>query len=496
MRHLEIELDHVHVDLGLTRVLHDLTLCISGQTHYAVLGDNGAGKTTLLRLLTGEIWPSQRGGGQRVYRLNGEETLSPIAARPFMRMVTPDQADWYRRHDLNVPVWEVICGGLAGMPLLYTPPTEEMRECSRLLGRDMGLGGVLDRPMRSVSTGQAKRALLARAFISDPKLLAVDELTQGLDRAGQHALLDTLEKMAATGRTRLLVSGHGLLPVPACVTRRIHLERGRIADSPPCGSSPPPLSLPARQRHDTSSPRHIFHMRACSVVMDAHPAVNNLTWTVEAGQRWAVLGRNGSGKSTLLQLATGYRHPWPGGKISWFGHQGRPEISSVRGRMGILAPWLAERLEPGVSCRDVILSGLCDGLGVHRNLSPADEAGADELIRLWGMEDWAERQAGTLSYGQFRQVMLARAVARGPELLVLDEPFSGLDAPWRERVAMLLRNWTGQSRTLILATHSPEYMEDLPTHGLLLDDGTCVFQGSWKKLSAHPAFGELFGRAD
>ena len=112
------------------------------------------------------------------------------------------------------------------------------------------------------------------------------------------------------------------------------------------------------------------------------------------------------------------------------------------------------------------------------------------------MKDWAERQVATLSYGQFRQVMLARAVARGPELLVLDEPFFGLDAPWRERMAMLLRNWTGQGRTLILATHSPEYMEDLPTHGLLLDDGACVFQGSWKKLSAHPAFGELFGLVD
>ena len=87
-------------------------------------------------------------------------------------------------------------------------------------------------------------------------------------------------------------------------------------------------------------------------------------------------------------------------------------------------------------------------------------------------------------------------MTRGPELLVLDEPFSGLDAPWRERMAMLLRNWTGQGRTLILATHSPEYMEDLPTHGLLLDDGACVFQGFWKKLSAHPAFGELFDRAD
>lgn len=495
MQHLEIELEHVDVDLGRTRVLFDLSLRLAGPTHYAVLGDNGAGKTTLLRLLTGEIWPSQRGNGRRVYHVNGEESVSPIAARPFMRLVTPAQADWYQRHDLDILVWEVICSGLAGTPLLYSLPTEEMREKSRLLGRNMGLGAVLDRPMRAVSTGQAKRALLCRAFIANPKLLAVDELTQGLDRAGQHTLLNTLEAIAATGRTRLLVSGHGVLPVPDCVTGRIYLEHGRIVDSPPPGFSPPPLTLPRRQPNH--APRQtVLNMRDCSAVMDFHPAVNNLSWTVQSGQCWAVLGQNGSGKSTLLQLATGYRRPWPGGEITWFEREDCPQISSIRARMGILAPWLGERLEPATSCRDTVLSGLCDGLGLHRNLSPEDTAKADELIRLWGMEDWMERSVESLSYGQFRQIMLARAVVRGPELLVLDEPFSGLDAPWRERMAMLLRDWTAQGRTLILATHSPEYMEGLLTHGLLLDGGTCVFQGAWENLRAHSAFGALFGQGE
>lgn len=81
-----------------------------------------------------------------------------------------------------------------------------------MLGSDMGLITVLDRPMRAVSTGQAKRALLARAMIAEPKLLAVDELGQGLDRRGRFQLLDSLERIAVSGRTRLLVSGQGCWP--------------------------------------------------------------------------------------------------------------------------------------------------------------------------------------------------------------------------------------------------------------------------------------------
>ncbi|GAB6113775.1 ATP-binding cassette domain-containing protein [Desulfomicrobium salsuginis] len=493
MDSLEIHLDRVDVDLGTARILHELTLHVAGREHFAVVGDNGAGKTTLLRLLTGELWPSQRSGGRRVYRLFGEDSDSPIAVRPHVRLVTPDMADWYQRHDLRVSIWEVVCAGLRNTPFLYHDASEAEQAQARSLGFEMGLGPVLDRPMRAVSTGQAKRALLARALIAEPRLLAVDELTQGLDRQGQLRLLDALNRIADTGRTRLLVSGHGLLPVPEAVRGRIYIEHGRLVDRP-SRVRPGVLDLPERQAGETR-PENIVELRACSVVMDGRAAVDNLTWTVRSGQCWGVLGRNGSGKSTLLQLVTGYRRSWPGGEASWFGRTGLIRMAEIRGRIGILAPWLGERMEPGATCRDVLLSGLCDGLGVHRGLGPAQVAMAEDLAGAWGMEDWLDRPLASLSFGQARQVMLARAVVHAPELLVLDEPFSGLDASWQSRMVELLSDWASRGRTLILATHSPEFMDDLLTHGLVLDQGRCAAAMEWPKLRGTDAFAALFGQS-
>jgi len=493
MDSLEIYLDHVDVDLGTARILHDLNLVVAGKGHFAVLGDNGAGKTTLLRLLVGELWPSQRSGGKRTYRLFGEDSSSPIGIRPHVRLVTPDMADWYQRHDLRVPIWEVICAGLRNTPFLYHEPAESERERARTLGLEMGLGLVLDRPMRAVSTGQAKRALLARALIAEPRLLALDELTQGLDRQGQLHLLEAMNRIADTGRTRLLVSGHGLLPVPEAVQGRIYIEGGRLVDRP-SRVRPGSLDLPERQAEEVR-PETIMELRSCSVVLDGRAAVDDLTWTVRAGECWGVLGHNGGGKSTLLQLVTGYRRAWPGGEASWFGRRGLVRMAEIRGRIGILAPWLGERIESGATCRDVLLSGLCDGLGVHRNLTQAQMAMAEDLARAWGMEGWLERPLSSLSYGQARQVMLARAVVHAPDLLVLDEPFSGLDASWQARMVELLSDWAAQGRTLILATHSPEFMDELLTHGLILDHGRCMAAMGWQALRGTEAFSGLFGKA-
>lgn len=493
MDSLQIHLDHVDVDLGTTRILHDLNLRLAGSGHWAVLGDNGAGKTTLLRLLVGELWPSQRSGGKRTYYLHGEATTSPIGVKPHVRLVSPPMADWYQRHELRVPIWEVICAGLGNTPFLYHTPTEEERGLARQVGTDMGLGLVLDRPMRMVSTGQAKRALLARALIAAPRLLAVDELTQGLDRQGQMQLLDALNRIAAEGRTRLLVSGHGLLPVPGEVRERLYLRQGRLVDTL-SNVRPAALDLPAAQSGEQKS-GVVLWLRSCSVVMNGVPAVADMTWTVRSGECWGVLGRNGSGKSSLLQLITGYRRAWPGGDLSWFGRHGRFGMAGIRSRIGILAPWIGERIDPQATCRDVLLSGLCDGLGVHRNLTQDQIQDAEGLARSWAMDNWLDRAMSTLSYGQTRQIMLARAVVHGPDLLVLDEPFSGLDVSWQDRMVHLLGHWAGQGRTLVLATHTPEFMDSLLTHGLILDQGQCRAMGPWAEVKASAAHAELFSTA-
>lgn len=88
--------------------------------------------------------------------------------------------------------------------------------------------------------------------------------------------------------------------------------------------------------------------------------------------------------------------------------------------------------------------------------------------------------------------MLARAVVHAPELLVLDEPFSGLDASWQRRMTELLRHWVAQGRTLVLATHSPEHMDNLLSHGIILEQGRCLAADEWAGLREHSAFTALF----
>ncbi len=491
MDSLEIHLDRVDVDVGAERILHGIDLCVSGDEHYAVLGDNGAGKTTLLRLLLGELWPSQRSGGARTYRVHGEASASPLVVRPHVRLVSPAMADWYQFHDLRVPVWEVICAGLRNTPFLYHSPTENEAEQARALGRDMGLALVLDRPMQTVSTGEAKRTLLARAVIAGPKVLAVDELGQGLDRRGQYQLLDALERIAATGRTRLFVSGHGKVSAPDAVRGRIFLEHGRRTDRPSPVVARVLRTPPRRASRVAAGP--VVEVGACSVVANGVAIVDNLDWTVRAGECWGVVGHNGSGKSTLLQMITGYRRPWPGGTLTWFGQADRFGIGQVRARIGILAPWIKDRIDPGATCRDILLSGLCDGLGVHRDLPAEQVRKAEDLARAWDMEDWMSRPLRSLSYGQARQVMLARAVVHGPELLVLDEPFSGLDRSWQARMAQLLRAFLDQGRTIVLVTHSPEFMDEVLTHGLLLERGRRRVDGEWSAVRDSADFARLFG---
>lgn len=492
MDSVQIYIHDVDVDFGLERILHNITLSLEGHEHYAVLGDNGAGKTTLLRLITGELWPSQRSAGQRVYDVQGQKTASPLLAKPHMRLVTPQMADWYQLHDLRVPVWEVICSGLTNTPFLYRTPEALERAQAEELGQAMGLGQVLDRPIRAVSTGEAKRTLLARALIARPKVLAVDELGLGLDRQGQIQLVDALNRIAAHGQTRLLVSGHGMVPVPDAVQGRIYLEHGRRVHAPRV-VRPRPLALPKRQARQVQ-PAIVLEAKACAVVCDGVPAVKALNWTVRSGECWAVLGHNGSGKSSLLQMITGYRRPWPGGVLTWFEQKNQIGVTLARSRLGILAPWIKERIDPRSTCHDILRSGFCDGLGLHRNITRTQEAQVMALARSWDMQDWLPKSLAELSYGQARQIMLGRSVIHDPDLLVLDEPFSGLDAAWQGRMHQLLADMHAQGRTIIMATHSPELSTTLFSHALVLEAGACACQGTWDMARTSAAWARLFGR--
>ena len=172
-----------------------------------------------------------------------------------------------------------------------------------------------------------------------------------------------------------------------------------------------------------------------SVVRDGRAILDGVTWSVEAGQRWVVLGRNGSGKTTIVRLASCYLFPTTG-QVTVLGERlGRTDVRELRRRIGLTSASLANQLRESLDALDVVMTARYAALEPwwHRYTDEDRDAARATLARV-GVGDLAERTFGTLSSGERQRVLLARTLMTAPELLLLDEPTAGLDLTGREEL--------------------------------------------------------------
>jgi len=174
------------------------------------------------------------------------------------------------------------------------------------------------------------------------------------------------------------------------------------------------------------------------------PAVASATFVVRAGERVSVLGPNGGGKSTLFRVLTG-ELPLSSGALAL-----------PAGRVALVPQTERSRLDFPVSALDVALMGAVSRMPWWRRPSRADRALAREALGRVGLADRAQRTFGDLSGGQRQRVLVARALVQDAPLLLLDEPFSGLDVPSAERLRALLDDLAAEGRGLLMATHDIE----------------------------------------
>ena len=224
--------------------------------------------------------------------------------------------------------------------------------------------------------------------------------------------------------------------------------------------------------------------------------LSGIDWVVEEGERWVVLGPNGAGKTTLLQLASAQIHPSGGVAAVLEEVLGTVDVFELRPRIGLTSAAVAERIPRHEKVRDVVVSASYAVVGRWREeYHDLDHSRADELLAEVRAGQLADRTFGTLSEGERKRVQIARALMTDPELLLLDEPASGLDFGGREDLVETLSRlaYDPDSPATVLVTH---HVEEIPpgfTHALLLREGGIVAQGLLDQVLTEQNLARTFG---
>ncbi|KKB35416.1 ABC transporter ATP-binding protein [Bacillus thermotolerans] len=208
--------------------------------------------------------------------------------------------------------------------------------------------------------------------------------------------------------------------------------------------------------------------------------LQDINWTVQSGEHWAVLGLNGSGKTSLLNVVTGYQFPTKGTVTVLGNEYGKSNLQSVRKRIGFVSNSLNRFLTTfnQETALEIVMSGKFASVGLYEEVQEEEWKMAYQLLEAFRIEDQANQRYATLSQGEQRRVLLARAFSAQPDILVLDEPCAGLDIRAREELLRSLSEQTNQSGTsLIYVTHHIEEILPEITHVLLLADGNIVASG-------------------
>ncbi|MGO1435653.1 MAG: ABC transporter ATP-binding protein [Canibacter sp.] len=242
---------------------------------------------------------------------------------------------------------------------------------------------------------------------------------------------------------------------------------------------------------------NVLRLTDVNYVRNGRAILQNLNWAVDSSERWVILGPNGAGKSTILKLASASDYPTSGTVDVLDEQLGKVDVFELRTRIGVAAREQERRIPATESVRNVVLTAAYSVTGRwNEQYDDFDIAQADQVLASWNLTEFADRSFGTLSDGERKRTMIARAVMTDPELLLLDEPTASLDLGSRERLVRLLSEFAQSeyAPALVMVTH---HVEEIPrgfTHVLLVNaNGQVQAQGELEHTLTSENLESTFG---
>lgn len=240
----------------------------------------------------------------------------------------------------------------------------------------------------------------------------------------------------------------------------------------------------------------LVSIRDLTVIRDGHETLHVDALDLQRGEHIAILGPNGSGKSTLISTITRDLRPvWREGEPSMLllGRE-RWELQEARSLFGVVSNDMQERCERRVTVRDTVLSGFFGSVGIRRHHIVTDimRSRAAELEGLLGIEHLSGRTMDTLSTGEGRRALIARALAPSPEAIILDEPCDGLDPHARHHFIDAVRRIAQTGHTLLMVTHHIADIIPEIDRVIMLRDGRILADGPTSEMLTEHRLSELF----
>lgn len=505
-----------------TRMAEPVHFSLEDGQHIAIMGPNGGGKSCLIDLLTGknllmqgqllydfgpDVKPTAYGN---IVQLTFEDALGSVE-KPYYFQQRFNSQD----RDESPLVMTVLKRALASGNVSATGLTaDEARMAGHGLTEDEAraagseddseflqnplldtfmMRDLLQKRMVLLSSGEMRRYQLFKYLIKKPRVLIVDNPFIGLDAPMRDQLSHFFQLLVDSGEVQIIMVLSMLDSVPEYMTHvvevrdmKVGAKRTReeyLASLPDFQAAPQSslsselrqaiLDLPIQELADLSKLRQdesatpsqeIISLRNLSLPLPDTDRVlyNGLNWTVLRGEHWALQGRNGAGKSTLLSLICADHPAAYACDISLFGRRrGTGEsIWEIKKHIGFVSPEFHRAYKENRPAIDIVASGLHDSVGLYKRPRPEQVDTCLFWMRVFGIESLKDRMFLTLSSGEQRLCLLARAFVKDPALLILDEPLHGLDTYQRHLVRDVIGTFCQRpDKTLIMVTH---YVEELP----------------------------------
>lgn len=451
----------------------------------AFVGANGSGKSSLAKAMLGELeldaGYAELPQNDEACGISFERQQELIDADQKAR----DQADDGDKEQYGITPKEIIMRSSAMAEESILSVCQELR-----------ITEILDRPYYVLSSGEGRKVLIAEAVLSGRNVIVMDAPFDGLDVESRQVLTDLFDRLRESGKLIVLIVNRiGEIPdyadaigvIEGCevvaygsareIESDLSFAQLRASEENICEEIPDAPADCAVEPFDGDP----IWMENVRVGYQGKEIIRGLSFSIKKGEHWQIMGPNGSGKSTLLSLITGDHPQGYSNKLKLFGRQrGTGEtIWDIKKRIGYVSPSFHIAYTVNCSVLKVILSGYFDSIGLYE--VPGDEKVllAMQWLKVIGLENMAKLPFRSLSFGQQRLLLIARALVKHPTLLILDEPLQGLDGMGR----VLVRNFVermiknGRSQVIFVSHHR----EDAP-HGITnvlrfipTEDGGCEY---------------------